>query len=695
MHHTSRTAYTTSSRHLIRLALALLLALVLLLVVFFVCAKAGQVWAYPSIPAPELPPSQKTPATPPSVPASTSARGASEEPALPDGASQAWWASVQAKIDREMHFIAPAAETVGAAGDAAGAGYAAINPGANLAIHFPPDGGFWVTAAPARPGPEDANGTDDIGDATAPDWRWGVRPLRIQIGEMVHDLGQPQPAVVTENRLAQDYTSTGFALTEWFVNDEAGLRQNFTLDSWPAGPADQPLRLELAGSGSLRGEVDGDGQGLTLRNASGDALLVYRDLKISDANSQSVPGHFVLDTDRAHPGALAIVVDDAGAAYPLTIDPLTGSAASPAFTANGEGVDNYFGQSVAGAGDVNGDGYADVIVGAYGNSNFTGRVYLFPGGPSGLSASPAFTATGEGTGDYFGASVAGAGDVNGDGYADVIVGAYGYDSSTGRAYLFSGGPSGLSASPAFTATGEGANNTFGSSVAGAGDVNGDGYADVIVGAFGYNSYTGRAYAFHGGGDGLRASPTFTATGEGTNNYFGASVAGAGDVNGDGYADVIVGAEGYSSYTGRAYLFPGGPSGLSASPAFTAIGEATFDSFGWSVAGAGDVNGDGYADVIVGAIGYGNYTGRTYLFHGGPSGLSASPAFTATGEGTYNNFGASVAGAGDVNGDGYADVIVGAYGYDNSNTGRAYLFPGGPSGLSASPAFTATGEGTYN
>ena len=168
-------------------------------------------------------------------------------------------------------------------------------------------------------------------------------------------------------------------------------------------------------------------------------------------------------------------------------------------------------------------------------------------------------------------------------------------------------------------------------MAGAGDVNGDGYADVIVGAGGYSSNTGRAYVYHGGPSGLSASPAFTATGEGPDNFFGVAVAGAGDVNGDGYADVIVGACGYSSYTGRAYVYHGGPGGLSASPAFSATGAATGDGFGFSVAGAGDVNGDGYADVIVGASATAAHRPGLRLPRR-PGGLSASPAFTATGEG---------------------------------------------------------------
>ncbi len=540
-----------------------------------------------------------------------------------------------------------------------------------------------------------------MGDAAAdavPDWRWGVRPLRLQVGDVLHELGQPQPALVTENRLEQRYTTTTFALTEWFVNDEAGLRQNFTLSSRPPGPANQPLRLELAGLGNLLPDVDEEGQTITLRDAAGATRLVYRDLHIYDANGQTVSGYFVVGADPARPGALAIVVDDAGARYPLTIDPLTGSPASPDFTATGAAPGEQFGWSVAGAGDVNGDGYADVIVGAQGFGGNSGRAYVFHGGPSGLSASAAFSATGEGPESFFGSSVAGAGDVNGDGYADVIVSASGYISDTGRAYLYHGGPSGLSASPAFTATGEATSNFFGRSVAGAGDVNGDGYADVIVGAYGYITNTGRAYVYHGGPSGLSASLAFTATDAATNDLFGWSVAGAGDVNGDGYADVIVGAPGYIAATGQAYVYHGGPSGLSASPVFTATGEIANNFFGVSVAGAGDVNGDGYADVIVGADGFSEpftaNTGRAYVYHGSPSGLSASPKIVATGEGPDDFFGYAVAGAGDVNGDGYADVIVGAYGYI-TNTGRAYVYFGQPVGLSAASVLYVSGSAPEN
>jgi hypothetical protein len=271
--------------------------------------------------------------------------------------------------------------------------------------------------------------------------------------------------------------------------------------------------------------------------------------------------------------------------------------------------------------------------------------------------------------------VATAGDVNGDGYSDMLIGAYSTDLSTGTAYLYMGGPSGPSASASWTSTGEGQSDQFGYSLATAGDVNGDGYSDVVVGATGHTSETGKVYLYLGGASGLSGSAAWTAAGETTFNLFGYKVATAGDVNGDGFSDIVVGAVGHSSDTGKAYLYLGGVTGLSTSASWTATGEATGDYFSHSVAAAGDINGDGYSDVVAGALGNTSYTGKAYLYLGGATGLPASASWTATGEATNHYFGNAAAAAGDVNGDGYSDVVVGAYGH-TSNAGKAYLYLGG-------------------
>jgi len=246
-----------------------------------------------------------------------------------------------------------------------------------------------------------------------------------------------------------------------------------------------------------------------------------------------------------------------------------------------------------------------------------------------LDTSADWIANGEREANNFGYSVGTAGDVNGDGYANVVVGADRYKQFTGRTYAYLGGAGGLSATPIFTATGEDVNNHFGYSVDTAGDVNGDGYDDIIVAAYHYKEFTGRVYVYAGSADGLSATPISTVTGEGPDIYFGRSVGSAGDVNGDGYDDVIVGAQAYENWTGRVYVYAGSPGGLGATPIFTATGEGPANSFGRSVGSAGDVNGDGYSDVVVGAPGYSDFAGRVYVYAGGADGLSPVPTFTAT------------------------------------------------------------------
>ncbi len=351
-----------------------------------------------------------------------------------------------------------------------------------------------------------------------------------------------------------------------------------------------------------------------------------------------------------------------------------GPHTTPVFIASGEDVNNHFGYSVGTAGDVNGDGYDDIVVGAYHYKNFTGRVYIYTGNADGLSAAPFAILTGETQNIYFGRSVGTAGDVNGDGYDDIILGAQAFDNWTGQVFVFAGSPNGVSATPIFTATGEGPSDSFGHSVGTAGDVNRDGYDDMIIGAHGYADFTGRTYIYLGGADGLSNTRALTITGENTNDFFGYSSSTAGDVNGDNYADILVGASSYKNGTGRAYVYAGSINGLSATPIFVITGEAEKNYFGFSVGEAGDVNGDGCADIIIGAYHYSDSTGQIYVYFGNKEGMNTTPAFTVKGEGPLNSFGHSVNTAGDVNAEGYDDIIVGAKAYDNW-TGRVYIYFG--------------------
>ena len=367
-----------------------------------------------------------------------------------------------------------------------------------------------------------------------------------------------------------------------------------------------------------------------------------------------------------------------------------------------------FGWSVAGAGDINKDGYADIIVGAYlyddGEGN-EGRAYVYLGGSGGLSNMPVWTAEGNQASAYFANSVASAGDVNNDGYADVIVGAELFSSGQqdeGRAFVFHGDSTGPSVAPDWTAEINQTGASFGSSVACAGDVNGDGYSDVIVGAKLYTNgefEEGAVFVFFGSALGLSTTPDWTFESDSTGANLGGSVAGAGDVNMDGYSDVIVGAEFYSngeSEEGRAFLFLGDSTGLSVTPDWTAEIDQTSAGFGGSVASAGDVDMDGYADVIVGAATYnGTETneGQAFVYLGGSTGLAAAPAWSVGTGQAFGNFGRSVASAGDVNKDGYSDVIVGAELFDNPepNEGGAFVYLGGAAGLSMTPAWSTEND----
>jgi hypothetical protein len=218
--------------------------------------------------------------------------------------------------------------------------------------------------------------------------------------------------------------------------------------------------------------------------------------------------------------------------------------------------------------------------------------------------------------------VATAGDVNGDGYSDVIVGANRYDNGQtdeGRAFTYYGSPAGLATTAAWTAESDQFGGYFGWSVATAGDVNGDGYSDVIVGANRYdNGQTdeGQAFAYHGSPVGLATSPAWAAESDQVSAFFGGSVATVGDVNGDGYSDVFVGAETYDNGEedeGRAFLYHGSAGGLSPTPNWIVESDQANGAFGFSVGGAGDVNGDGFSDVIVGAWHF--YFPSQHLFEG--------------------------------------------------------------------------------
>lgn len=383
----------------------------------------------------------------------------------------------------------------------------------------------------------------------------------------------------------------------------------------------------------------------------------------------------------------------------------------------GDTAVTYTGMSVSGAGDVNADGYDDMLIGAGDGCNdftpCTGVSYLVLGGASPGSASlNGADATFTPEAAYDSAYVAvGAGDVNADGYDDVLIGATGNDDAgdnAGAAYLMFGGPSvasrSLSAADVeFTAPARG---YWAGEVAPAGDVNADGFGDILVGAAGdYQGgrASGTAYLVFGGPDLASASlseadASFFGEAEGDMVGGWGKLAAAGDVDGDGFDDLLLGSSANSEVgrLGAAYLVLGGQSLASGSLAHADVrfsGEAGGD-FAERVAGAGDIDDDGYADLLVGAPQYVQSepsAGMVYLVlgradgFGGPQVSLSMADAVYTGEGDDDNAGIFVAGAGDVDADGYDDMLVGArLGYaEYYYPGAAYLVLGGSSPASRS------------
>lgn len=498
----------------------------------------------------------------------------------------------------------------------------------------------------------------------------------------------PAPAMQVEDaRAIVDHGA--FAIT--YRNETRGMRQDFHLYERPVGEG--PVRVAMRCDGDLRISLDGkDAAQFSKPDSLGNMVPIvrYQDLLAWDADGDTLPAWMEVD------GAmLALVVDDAQARYPLTIDPLSTTAV---WMGEGDQTDANYGFSVCTAGDVNGDGRSDIIVGAPfydGGAMNGGRAFIHHGTATGVNATSATVINSTAPEVALGICVSTAGDVNGDGYSDVLVIRSEYGVNGRMLYIHHGSASGVSSTPSTSIAldaGAGAE----AKAATAGDVNGDGYSDVIVGEYYYSSDRGRVYVYHGSASGLSASPSLTLTGTQVDGRLGSSVASAGDVNNDGYSDVIIGQVFWTNGQtdeGRFMVHHGSASGIAATPAFTYESGQANMNLGISVSFAGDVNGDGYGDVIAGASLYFDGTstvGAAYVFHGSSTGITATGMELIPGAVNASYFGWSVCCAGDVNGDGLADVLVGAPGLFTTQPGSAHVFLGSASGISTTPAWTTDG-----
>jgi len=539
----------------------------------------------------------------------------------------------------------------------------------------------------------DTTSTDADGDTVTYTFEWDVDGVAYTGASSTYETGDTVPAADTFEEevwtctvTPNDGTEDGSSATTSVTVTEADC-----FDGWPSAD------VELADSDyQLFGEDNDDQSGFAVSDAGdvdGDGL-----------------GDLLIGADTSAHAAYLVLGASLGPDTEIDL-------ADADYTFAGEDSGDHAGYSLSSAGDVDGDGLDDILIGAWGDDSAgdeAGAAYLILAASLGSSSEILLEDADHkfvGVDEYerAGHAVSSAGDVDGDGLDDILIGATMKNTGgdyAGATYLVLA--SSLGSDPEFdlddadyTFTGEAEYDFSGHAVSTAGDVDGDDLDDILIGAYGEDSggdeggatYLVLAASLGSSTEIDLGNADYKFIGEGATadeDYFGFSVSNAGDLDGDGLGDLLVGAErddSGGSNSGAAYIFLAASLGSSSEIAiadadYQWVGESGSDRAGYSVSGAGDVDGDGLDDVIVGA-----YKESTGAYHGGAAYLvlGASLGSTAAndladadtkflGEADYDYAGHSVSNAGDINGDGLDDLIVGAYAADNAGITYVLLAP---------------------
>ena len=471
-------------------------------------------------------------------------------------------------------------------------------------------------------------------------------------------------------------------VTERWTNTPGALEHSFVVAEPVEGGV---LWLDVAVPGA---EVRVDEADATFFVDGADVPVGWRDLQVFDAAGHALEAHL-----EAVDGGVRVVVDTAGAAFPVTIDPVV----APYWFDTGTSASQYFGAAVAGIGDVNGDNLDDVAIGAYGVGSSAGAVYVYFGDQFGPGSTADWSYAGTQASAYLGYAVAGGGDYDGDGTPDLAVGAYLYDNGStneGVAYVFYGNGTSFSASPDWSLEGNQTSAYLGQVLANAGDTNGDGYDDLAIAAPLYdNGQTdeGRVFVVLGSSSGLASSAAWTGEPNQSSASYGQGLAAGFDINGDGYADLAAGAPYYddgSSDEGEAWVYLGSSSGLSSTASWSYDADQATAYLGYTLA-AGDFDGDGFDDVAVSAYYYDNGStneGKAWVFEGSSSGLGTTHTWTAEANSSSGYFGKAMVGVGDADADGDDELAV------IKSSGTVVVYNGSSTSLGTSSSYSSATVG---